>query len=209
MLGGSLLVAVLTSTLTVQGIEHTRATSLASANAPAAAVHADSLVAVAAARIAASRDSMPILASTPEPDSMSVASASHIDSAPRHADVHAAARAPRRASARTERRALTVAEHVHSAPQPRPVASQPSPEASAMAPQTVPASATPPAATPPIPAPASVASATGAPTAAPAANNALVLEELRAIHAEINARKRHVDSLTASLDSLKRVTTPE
>jgi hypothetical protein len=28
---------------------------------------------------------------------------------------------------------------------------------------------------------------------------------LRAIHAEIDARKRHVDSLTASLDSLKRV----
>ncbi len=211
MLGGGLLVAVLTSTLTVQWIEHTRPTPLASANAPAAAVHADSLVAVAATRIAASRDSMPILASTPEPDSMSVASASHIDSAPRHADVHAAPRAPRRASARTERRALTVAEHVHSAPQPqpRPVASQPSPEASAMVPQTVPASATPPAATPPVPAPASVASATGAPVAAPAANNALVLEELRAIHAEINARKRHVDSLTASLDSLKRVTTPE
>jgi hypothetical protein len=40
-------------------------------------------------------------------------------------------------------------------------------------------------------------------------SNAQFLEELRAIHAEINARKRHMDSLTASLDSLKRITKPE
>ena len=206
MLGGSLVVAVLTTTLTVQGIERTRATSLASSNASSAAVHADSIVAVAATPIAASRDTVPSVASVREPDSMPVASASHVDSAPRHEDVHAAAPAPRRARARTERRALTVAEHVHAAPQPRQVASQPSLEPSAVAPQTVPASANPPAGTPAIASPATTPAAAPAP---PTANSALVLEELRAIHAEINARKRHVDSLTASLDSLKRGATPE
>jgi hypothetical protein len=93
---------------------------------------------------------------------------------------------------------------VRAAPQPQPAVSQPSVETTAVAPQTAPAPAPAPATTPAIAAPAS-----GAPAAAPAANNALVLEELRAIHAEIDARKRHVDSLTASLDSLKRGTTPE
>jgi hypothetical protein len=43
-----------------------------------------------------------------------------------------------------------------------------------------------------------------APSAAPV-NNAQFLEELRAIHAEIDARKKHMDSLTASLDSLKHI----
>jgi hypothetical protein len=60
--------------------------------------------------------------------------------------------------------------------------------------------------------PATIAPATGAPAptvAAPAANNAQFLEELRAIRAEINARKRHMDSLTASLDSLKHISKPE
>jgi 3-oxoacyl-ACP reductase-like protein len=93
---------------------------------------------------------------------------------------------------------------VRAAPQPSRVATQPSLKPSTVAPQAVSASASPPASTPAIAAPAS-----GAPAAAPAANSALVLEELRAIHAEIDARKRHVDSLTASLDSLKRGTTPE
>lgn len=204
MLGGSLLVAVLTSTLTVQGIERTRASSGPTSAASFNAVHADSLAAVAATPIPAFRDTMPIVPPAREADSTPVASASHIDSAPRHEVVRAAAPSPRRATPRAERRALTVAEHVRAAPQPRPVASQPSLEPSTVAPQSVPASATAPVATPAIVAPAS-----GPPAAAPAANNALVLEELRAIHAEINARKRHVDSLTASLDSLKRGTTPD
>ena len=188
MLGGSLLVAVLTSTLTVQGIERTRAssgaTSVASSIASTAAVHADSFVAVAATPIPASRDTMPIVPPPREAESTPVA--------------------PRRATPRTERRAITVAERVRAAPQARPVASQPSLEPSRVGPQTVAASATPPAATPAIAAPAS-----GVPAAAPAANNALVLEELRAIHAEIDARKRHVDSLSASLDSLRRGTNPD
>ena len=208
MLGGSFLVAVLTSTLTVQGIERTRPTSVASSGAKSVAssnaAQADSVAAVGATPIPASRDTMPMVPSAREVDSTRVASASHIDSAPRHEVVHAAAPAPRRVNPHTERRALTVAEHVRAAPQLRRVGSKPSLEPSTVAPQAVTASATPPAAAPAITAPAS-----GAPAAAPAANNALVLEELRAIHAEINARKRHVDSLTASLDSLKRGTTPD
>ncbi|MBK5189632.1 MAG: hypothetical protein JJD97_15425 [Gemmatimonadaceae bacterium] len=44
--------------------------------------------------------------------------------------------------------------------------------------------------------------------APPPANNAQFLEELRAIHAEIDARKRHMDSLTKALDSLNRVSKP-
>jgi hypothetical protein len=41
-----------------------------------------------------------------------------------------------------------------------------------------------------------------------AAARAEFLEELRAIHAEINARKRHMDLLTAALDSLEHVSKP-
>lgn len=44
---------------------------------------------------------------------------------------------------------------------------------------------------------------------APAGNNSAVLDELRAIHAEIDARKKHMDSLTAALDSLKRIPKPD
>jgi hypothetical protein len=55
--------------------------------------------------------------------------------------------------------------------------------------------------TAPAPAPASAA--------ASAPSNAQFLEELRAIRAEINARKHHMDSLTAALDSLKHVSKPE
>jgi len=70
-----------------------------------------------------------------------------------------------------------------------------------------PAQTSAPAATSPAPASsASGAPATPATTAAAApVNNAQFLEELRAIHAEIDARKKHMDSLTAALDSLKRV----
>jgi allophanate hydrolase subunit 1 len=52
--------------------------------------------------------------------------------------------------------------------------------------------------------------ATPAATAVPvvhdsaAATNAQVLEELRSIRNEIEARKKHVDSLTHALDSLKK-----
>ena len=66
-------------------------------------------------------------------------------------------------------------------------------------------SVTPPPAVSPPPA-ASTAPATQ--SAASPNTNAQFLEELRAIHAEIDARKRHMDSLTRSLDSLKKISPP-
>ena len=75
--------------------------------------------------------------------------------------------------------------------------------------------ATPPRATPqppatvmtsPAPAPSLSSAASGAasPAPAPAAQNINVAEELRAIHAEIEARRKHVDSLAHALDSLNK-----
>ncbi|HKV52605.1 MAG TPA: hypothetical protein VJO52_15525, partial [Gemmatimonadaceae bacterium] len=61
---------------------------------------------------------------------------------------------------------------------------------------------------------ATTAAAPAPPAAAPiihdsaAATNAQVLEELRSIRSEIEARKKHVDSLTHALDSLKKVDQP-
>jgi hypothetical protein len=57
---------------------------------------------------------------------------------------------------------------------------------------------------------ATTAQQSAAPAATvPANNNSAVLDELRAIHAEIDARKKHMDSLTAALDSLKRIPKPD
>ena len=204
MFAGCLLVAVLTSALTVQRIGRTRAPWGGTSAASSVAARADSFVTVAAAPIPASRDTMPVVPPPHAADSLLVAPASRLDRAPPHENIHTAAPSPRSATPRTERRALTVAEHLRAAPQSRPVTPPPSLVSSTVAPQAVATSPTPPAATSAIAAPAS-----GAPAAAPGANNALVLEELRAIHAEIDARKRHVDSLTASLDSLKHGATPE
>jgi hypothetical protein len=233
MLASSVLVAVLTSALTVRGIDRTGAPTIAARAARADTVA--TVAAVAAAPIPVSRDTTPIVRPSRATDSVLVAPASHIDSAPQHEDGGAvapppsysprlspmpshAARAvptPKRETPRAERHPLSVAEHVRAAPQSSartspPITREPivTPPPTAPVTQTIvqpsPATSTPSASTP-----ASTAPATGAPAAAaPAANNAQFLEELRAIHAEINARKRHMDSLTAQLDSLKRVTKP-
>jgi hypothetical protein len=147
---------------------------------------------------------MPIVSPPRAADSLLVAAVSPTDSAPRREEVHAAPPPPTRTIARVERRAPTVAQHARAAPQPRPVAPRPRVVPSTAAPQTVASSLPTPVAPPAVAAPAPAA-----PAAAPAANNALVLEELRAIHAEIDSRRRHVDSLAASLDSLKRGTKPD
>src|SRR5665213_246088 len=208
MLASSVLVAVLTSALTVRGMER--------GGAPSIAARAETVVTVAAAPIAAPRDTTPIVRPPRTTDSVLVATAAHVDSAAPHEDGGAVAPPPsssprlspmpphaappattvaKHTSLPREKRQLSVAEHVRTAPaspQPAPVQSASNPVASG---------------------PSAPASGSGAPAtvtapfaaAAPAANNAQFLEELRAIHAEIDARKRHMDSLTASLDSLKRV----
>jgi hypothetical protein len=107
-----------------------------------------------------------------------------------------------------EKRQLSVAEHVRTAPQQRasispPIAREPTIPAPQPSPLVTQAAAQP-ASTQPAPVQSASNPVASGPSA-PAANNAQFLEELRAIHAEIDARKRHMDSLTASLDSLKRV----
>ena len=242
MLTSSLLVAVLTSALTVRGMQRTVAPSIAS--------RPETVVTVAAAPSLAARDTAMSAQSARASDS------AHFASAPRATDSSAAhqeeggavapppsssprlspmptqpRRAPRRETARSERQPVALAGRARvAAPSRRdPVAqsassAQGSPQH--QQPAVAPPSIVPPAVAPPSltaagapaqtsapaatsPAPASSASgapATPATTAAAApVNNAQFLEELRAIHAEIDARKKHMDSLTAALDSLKRV----
>jgi hypothetical protein len=110
---------------------------------------------------------------------------------------------------------VSIAEHVRSAPVGAITAAPSSTSSTLVPPLTTSSTASMPAApvaTPALaaaPAPAPAAALAPAATPAPAVSNAQFLEELRAIHAEINARKRHMDSLTAALDSLKSVSKPE
>lgn len=210
MLAASVLVAVLTSALTVSGMQR--------AGAPTVAVPRDTAVAVASTPPAAAPAPATIPVAQPgrAADSVLVAATARAaDSAPQHEDAgtvgtppstaprvspapqHSArsVRSTRREAIRPERRPLSIAERPRIVPTTQPVA-QPvaQPATIAVAPPAV----TPPAANP-------------APATQPAATtvtNAQFLEELRAIHAEIDARKRHMDSLTRSLDSLKKVSPP-
>jgi hypothetical protein len=170
MLASSVLVAVLTSALTVRGMQPVARTAV-----PEVALRAQPVVVVATEPV-------------------------RIDSAHERAEASgvvtpplARVRAsPKRIAPRAERHSASLAEHT-----------RPSLPAS-----TVPAA---PIAMPqrdPPPPTTSVPAIT-APAAASALANPAVLEELRAIHAEINARKRHMDSLTSTLDSLNHVHRPE
>jgi hypothetical protein len=182
MLTSSVLVAVLTSALTVRGMQP--AAHIAS---PVIASRAEPVLVTAAKPVLATRDSA------------ASEMAAHVDSSRNRVEASGAAAAtpararpsPKRVAPREERRSVSLAEHtraslpafiVHTAP-----AATPSGE--------------------PEPRLATVPSITAPPTASPLANPA-VLEELRAIHAEIDARKRHMDSLTAALDSLNRAPGP-
>ena len=221
MLASSVLVAVLTSALTVRGMER--------GGAPSIAARAETVVTVAAAPIAALRDTTPIVRPLRTTDSVLVATAAHVDSAAQHEDGGAVAPPPsnsprlspmpphaappattvaKHTSLPREKRQLSVAEHVRTAPQQRasispPIAREPTIPAPQPSPLVTQAAAQP-ASTQPAPVQSASNPVASGPSA-PAANNAQFLEELRAIHAEIDARKRHMDSLTASLDSLKRV----
>jgi hypothetical protein len=217
MLASSVIVAVLTSALTVRGMQHTGVPVIASTVQPAPVVTTPEMPA---------RDSVKVATVIARPDSALVASTVHDDSAPNRAEATGAVapppaarlspmpvqreRASKHEAPRVVRRPVSIAEHVSAtSPTPQHVAqpaiSPPLAITSAPAPTAVAGSAPSPVA-PPASAPSSTASAPAAPpTAAPAANNVQFLEELRAIHAEIDARKHHMDSLTAALDSLKHV----
>jgi hypothetical protein len=219
MLAASVLVAVLTSALTVSGMQ--RDSALAVASAPPATAPAPAPVPIAQPARAA--DSVLVAATTRGADSAPQhedagtvgtppSTAPRVSPAPQHS-AHSV-RSTRREAIRPERRPLSVADRPRivppalaspssivqttrsvSPPVTQPVA-QPAaqPATIAVAPPAVTSTAanTPPATQP----------------AATTVTNAQFLEELRAIHAEIDARKRHMDSLTRSLDSLKKISPP-
>jgi len=195
MLTSSVLVAVLTSTLTVRGMQRSVA--------PPVAARAETVVTVAAApSTAASSAAAQSTAaqSTVAPDSSTNA---RVVTPP--VEHHAALVAKRvRAVPPATRQHLAQSAPTQQliAPAQRPAVTPPSIAPSS---QTVPSSSPAASSSPATPSPA-VASPSATPAPAPASvNNAQFLEELRAIHAEIDARKKHMDSLTASLDSLKRI----
>ena len=231
MLTSSLLVAVLTSALTVRGMQRS--------GAPTIAARAETVLTVADAPPATAHDSSIASRVRHRTDSILVASTSRVlDSTRDHEEAGGsvvpppmsprlspmpvqAMRAtkpeskpafrpePKREPSRAERRPVSVAERVRATPvPPQPAPSQQPVTSPAIAPPTLTAqSSVAPATTSSSAAsPVSPPSSPPAPTAAAApVNNAAFLEELRAIHAEIDARKKHMDSLTASLDSLKHV----
>ena len=185
MLAASVLVAVLTSALTVSGMQR--------AGAPLVAAQRDTALTVASAPPVAALAPAPMPAPLPARDSAVVAATLRaVDSSPRHEDAGTVGAPPSTqprlspASAHPARATRRVARHIER--HPISVAER--------------ARVVPPA----------IASETAAPAPPPAAaapnNNAQFLEELRAIHAEIDARKRHMDSLTRSLDSLNKISPP-
>jgi hypothetical protein len=198
MLAGSVLVAVLTSALTVRGMEHSPSAATSEVTLPAQPV-----TNVAAAPMPPAHDSSSTIRATHSEDSASIALVVRHDSAPnRHASGGALARPspmpPKRVVARAERLPVSIADHGRATPLSAIVS--PSSIATRTSASTPPATIAPSTTAPSITAPAPVAS--------PLANPA-VLEELRAIHAEIDARKRHMDSLTSALDSLNHVPKPD
>ena len=244
MLASSLIVAILTSALTVRGMQRS--------GAPSIAVRPESTVRVVAASNTSTRDSAAAVRNTRGNDSVLVAAANRTaDSSAAHEEVGgsvapAPAASPRlspvptqsphshkREPSRVERHLVSLAERPRTAPslQSRTSAAAAREHVAQSAPSQQLLPAAQPAVTPPSIAPPSSSAPSGASSAtsavvsappvspststattgsSPAAtaapvNNAQFLEELRAIHAEINARKKHMDSLTASLDSLKRI----
>ena len=221
MLMSSLLVAVLTSALTVRGMQQ------AAGAAPSqVAMHAQPVTVIAAAPAPLARDSAPVR-TMPTADSASTAVATHTDTTRDHEEAGAVAPALGRdatvadagaSRARAEacpatrattslfRSRSTRAPHhpPRSVPPPppqyprthsRPTRDQRTVARGALDVRTFDARTR--------------ACRAGRVQPSPLANQRAVLEELRAIHAEINARKRHMDSLTAALDSLNHVRKPD
>jgi hypothetical protein len=225
MLTSSLLGAVLTSALTVRGMQHSAAVST-----PGIALHSQPPAPIAAAAESPSRDSVAIARAAHGDDSALVAVAAHSDGTRDREEAGGAVapppaatrlspmpaqvvRVPKRVSAPVERRPVSLAERAHSAPASSVVSTSSiaTPTNAAMPS----AARTPATAAPSITLPANGASSAAPPAAAAPASaasplaNPAVLEELRAIHAEIDARKRHMDSLTSALDSLNRASKPD
>jgi hypothetical protein len=212
VLTGSVIVAVLTSVITVRAMNPASALApmvsarqpTSSVPAPAVISHdtsttvrppdpADSVHALAIAPSAAASSSQKSsdtvapspLAKRPSPSSVRVA--------------HASSRPAQHA----ERHSLSIAEHARTSSQS--TSAIPSTRMTT----SMTASPSPATSSAPAPATSTIPQSTAPAASTPANNNSAVLDELRAIHAEIDARKKHMDSLTAALDSLKHISKPD
>ena len=223
MLTSSLVAAVLTSALTVRGMQNAAVVSTSGI-----ALHSRPPAPIAAA-VSAAHDSVAIARPPHGSDSALAAMTAHTDSVRDRGEAGGAVapppaarrlspmsaqvvRAPKRVAPPAERGPVSLAERAHTTPPGSVVSTAPiATRASAAAP---PAASAPAIAAPSIALPANAGASPPAPAAAAPATapsplaNPAVLEELRAIHAEIDARKRHMDSLTSALDSLNRASKP-
>jgi len=211
VLTGSVIVAVLTSVITVRAMNPAAPHSLASARQPDVAVTTPVVASrdtsgavqplrnVDTSRVLVATQSAAAPTSRESGDTV-IAPAPAVRSAPSPMRV---ARASGRSAQRGERHSLSIAEHARTAPQPSSVIP------SARISTSMTGASSEGAGSASVPA-ATTAQQSAAPAATvPASNNSAVLDELRAIHAEIDARKKHMDSLTAALDSLKRIPKPD
>jgi len=212
VLAGSVIVAVLTSVITVHAMKPAGSpTQVASAPqptvsvAPPAVISRDTSVAIQPPRNTDTAHAPRATQGAGAPssqDSSDTAAAPTLATPPAASPVRAAHASPRSAQ-RVERHSVSVAEHARRSPQSSSVIPSTRVTSSTTAAPSSAASSAPAA-------PASASAQSVAPAASTAGgNNSAVLDELRAIHAEIDARKKHMDSLTAALDSLKRVSKPD
>jgi len=211
LLTGSVVVAVLTSVITVRAMKPTTRNLVASTPTPvvsvvpAVVISRDTGVPV---RPAHNEDSLHALDAVP--GAIAPTSKTSSDSvAPQPLATRASpspvrvAHASNRAARGADRRPVSIAEHARTSSQ----------STSAIPPRLLTTSnagaASPPVGSAPAPGITTAQQSTAPAASAPSGNNTAVLDELRAIHAEIDARKRHMDSLTAALDSLKQVSKPD
>jgi len=188
VLTGSVMVAVLTSMLTVRGMR-------SGPNPAAAAVVSPRPETVFVAAALLRQPAAERLAPPSAPVAESVAT-----------------RTPARAVADAPPKAARQATAAVRPTRERAVAARPrsTPAVAADRPHTAAPNAPPPALAAPAAAPTPATPTTAMSQPAPAAprdsaaSNAQVLQALREIHDEIEARKHHIDSLTRALDSLKK-----
>ncbi|HEX6806440.1 MAG TPA: hypothetical protein VF118_00550 [Gemmatimonadaceae bacterium] len=186
VLTGSVVVAVLTSVLTVRGMRGvpSQAAVVVTPSRPETVFVAAAPRPPAPERVAAAAAPVAESVATRAPDRAARAVADAPPKAARQAPAAVRPTRERAVPARPRPTPALVADRPHTA-----------------VPNAVPA---PAVAVPTPTAPAAPQPAPPAPQDSAAASNAQVLQELREIHNEIEARKHHIDSLTRALDSLKK-----
>lgn len=212
VLTGSVIVAVLTSVITVHAMKPAASpTQVASSPQPAVGVDPpvvisrDTSIAIQSPRNGDTTHALVATQNSGAPvsqESSDSVAAPSLEARPAPIPVRQA-HASHASAQRAERHSLSSAEHARTSPRSTSVIS------STRSVATTTVAPSPAVSSAPAPA-ASTTQQTAAPAATvPTGNNSAVLDELRAIHAEIDARKKHMDSLTAALDSLKRISKPD